>query len=247
MRDFIRRLNNRVTNPIMMEIGGKPHSPIAVIRHAGRRSGKQYQNPIMAHPMTNGFLFALTYGPAVTDLSPAVAIVPAPSRLRCTSWRTRSYKGAKGYQFQRPSSTGPKWTAIRPRHGRTLSQYESVALFIPRSKAAKCSFTMTDQNAPAVAEICSRLDGLPPAIELATARIKLFPPQALLHRVDRRLTLLTRGARDRPSRQQTLLNPRATLRRGLQRRLWRFPLRTFDPRTGSRHRQPHRRHPLGHR
>jgi len=61
-----------------------------------------------------------------------------------------------------------------------------------------------DDNAPAVAEICSRLDGLPLAIELAAARIKLFPPQALLQRMSNRLTFLTGGARDRPTRQQTL-------------------------------------------
>jgi predicted ATPase/class 3 adenylate cyclase len=85
-----------------------------------------------------------------------------------------------------------------------LSQYESVALFIQRAKSAKDSFSVTDTNAPAVAEICARLDGLPLAIELAAARIKLFPPQALLQRLDSRLKLLTGGAKDRPSRQQTL-------------------------------------------
>jgi predicted ATPase/class 3 adenylate cyclase len=86
----------------------------------------------------------------------------------------------------------------------SLSQYESVALFIQRAKAARDSFAVTDENAPAVAEVCARLDGLPLAIELAAARIKLFPPQALLQRLDSRLKLLTGGARDRPSRQQTL-------------------------------------------
>jgi predicted ATPase len=90
------------------------------------------------------------------------------------------------------------------RDAATLSRCESVALFIQRAKAVKDSFSLTDQNASAVAEICSRLDGLPLAIELAAARIKLFPPQALLQRLDSRLKLLTGGARDRPSRQQTL-------------------------------------------
>jgi predicted ATPase len=67
-------------------------------------------------------------------------------------------------------------------------------------------FEVTNANAPAVAEICVRLDGLPLAIELAAARIKLFHPSALLGRLDHRLTVLTGGARDRPSRQQTLRN-----------------------------------------
>jgi predicted ATPase/class 3 adenylate cyclase len=96
-----------------------------------------------------------------------------------------------------------------PRHlpdPERLTQYEAVALFIERARATDDSFTVTNQNAPAVAEICSRLDGLPLAIELAAARIKLFPPRALLQRLNSRLKLLTGGARDRPARQQTLRN-----------------------------------------
>jgi predicted ATPase/DNA-binding CsgD family transcriptional regulator/Tfp pilus assembly protein PilF len=85
-----------------------------------------------------------------------------------------------------------------------LSQCEAVALFIQRARAVQPDFQVINENAPAVAEICHRLDGLPLAIELAAARIKLFPPQALLTRLQRRLTLLTGGARDRPLRQQTL-------------------------------------------
>ena len=85
-----------------------------------------------------------------------------------------------------------------------LSQYEAVALFIERAQAVKPDFQVTNANAPAVAEICVRLDGLPLAIELAAARIKLFPPQALLIRLGQRLPLLTRSARDVPARQQTL-------------------------------------------
>ena len=65
---------------------------------------------------------------------------------------------------------------------------------------------MTTANAPAVAEICHRLDGLPLAIELAAALVKLLPPQALLQRLEKRLPLLTRGARDVPARQQTMRN-----------------------------------------
>jgi tetratricopeptide (TPR) repeat protein len=70
----------------------------------------------------------------------------------------------------------------------------------------KLDFAVTNENAPAVAEICTRLDGLPLAIELAAARIKLFTPQALLARLEQPLALLTGGARDLPARQQTLRN-----------------------------------------
>jgi predicted ATPase/class 3 adenylate cyclase len=87
-----------------------------------------------------------------------------------------------------------------------LSQYEAVALFIARAQAARPDFQVTNDNAPAVAEICHRLDGLPLAIELAAARSKIFAPQALLARLDKRLRLLTGGPRDLPARQQTLQN-----------------------------------------
>src|ERR671910_718959 len=87
---------------------------------------------------------------------------------------------------------------------KSLSQYEAVRLFIERAKAAKVDFEVTDESAPAVAEICVRLDGLPLAIELAAARIKMLPPKAMLQRLTSRLKLLTGGARDLPERQRTL-------------------------------------------
>jgi predicted ATPase/class 3 adenylate cyclase len=85
-----------------------------------------------------------------------------------------------------------------------LSQYESVSLFIQRAKAVHPGFAVTDENAPAVAEICARLDGLPLAIELAAARVRVLAPDSILERLQHRLTLLTGGARDLPRRQQTL-------------------------------------------
>jgi predicted ATPase len=85
-----------------------------------------------------------------------------------------------------------------------LTQYEAVRLFIERAQAVKPDFQVTNENAPAVAEICFRLDGLPLAIELATARIRLLSPQALLERIGSRLKFLRGGARDLPARQQTL-------------------------------------------
>ena len=87
-----------------------------------------------------------------------------------------------------------------------LSQYESVRLFIERAQAVKPDFTVDIANGPAVAEICHRLDGLPLAIELAAARVRMFPPQALLARLEQRLPMLTGGARDAPERQRTLRN-----------------------------------------
>jgi predicted ATPase len=85
-----------------------------------------------------------------------------------------------------------------------LAQYSAVALFVQRAEAVKPNFALTEENAPIVAEICQRLDGLPLAIELAAARIKLLSPSAMRSRLASSLQLLTGGARDLPARQQTL-------------------------------------------
>ncbi len=89
-----------------------------------------------------------------------------------------------------------------------VGAYEAVQLFIDRARAVRSDFRLTDDNAPAVAEICRRLDGLPLAIELAAARLRLFSPEVLRDRLGDRLGLLRSGPRDLPERQQTL---RATM------------------------------------
>jgi len=85
-----------------------------------------------------------------------------------------------------------------------LSQYPAVALFVQRAAAVKPDFELNRENASAVAEICARLDGLPLAIELAAARVKVLSPSSMLTRLASRLQLLTGGSRDLPQRQQTL-------------------------------------------
>jgi predicted ATPase/predicted Ser/Thr protein kinase len=87
---------------------------------------------------------------------------------------------------------------------RSLSQYEAVELFTRRARAVRPDFTLTEDNAPAVAEICVRLDGLPLAIELAAARSTMLSPEMMRHRLESRLGVLVAGPRDLPARQRTL-------------------------------------------
>jgi predicted ATPase len=106
------------------------------------------------------------------------------------------------HEFPVPPLALPDLKSIPPLE--VLSRLPAVALFVERAQAVKREFALTKENAPAVAAICARLDGLPLAIELAAARIKLLSPSAMLARLESRLNLLTGGARDLPTRQQTL-------------------------------------------
>ena len=121
-------------------------------------------------------------------------------RVLVTSRATLHLYGEREYEV--PPLALPHWEADQD--PAELSRYESVALFVERAAAVKPDFQITAANAAAVAEIFSRLDGLPLAIELAAARVKLLPPQALLSRLGRRLDALDIGSRDLPARQQTL-------------------------------------------
>jgi predicted ATPase/class 3 adenylate cyclase len=107
-----------------------------------------------------------------------------------------------------------------------ITQYEAVRLFIARAVSVRPDFAVTNANAPAVAGICARLHGMPLAIELAAARIKLLSPDAILTRLEHQLGVLAAGSRDLPERQQTLRGAIAwsydLLGEGERRLLWRL-------------------------
>ena len=106
------------------------------------------------------------------------------------------------HEFPVPPLALPDALAMPPIE--VLAQYPAVALFVARAVAVKPDFELNQENATAVAEICARLDGLPLAIELAAARVKVLSPSSMRTRLTSRLQLLTGGARDMPERQQTL-------------------------------------------
>ncbi len=114
-----------------------------------------------------------------------------------------------------------------PRHqpdDETLAHYGAVALFLERAREVQPSLQLDSSTAPLIMEICRRLDGLPLALELAAARLKLLPLPALLERLKHRLAVLTGGPRDLPARQHTLRNTLAwsyDLLPGVEQRLFR--------------------------
>jgi predicted ATPase/class 3 adenylate cyclase len=150
--------------------------------------------------LLDNFEQVLGAAPTVTEL-----LTAAPGlKVLATS---RAPLGLYGeHEFPVPPLTLPDLKLQPPLE--RLTQYEAVGLFVERARAVKPDFKVTNESAPAVAEICVRLDGLPLAIELAAARIKMLPPKAMLQRLSSRLKLLTGGARDLPERQRTL---RATI------------------------------------
>ncbi len=109
-----------------------------------------------------------------------------------------------GGEHQFPVPPLPLPDVAGPMHVAVFERSPAVELFSQRARAVLPDFELTAANAGVVAGICRRLDGLPLAIELAAARVKLFPPQALLDRLDRGLQLLAGGGRDLPERQRTL-------------------------------------------
>jgi predicted ATPase/class 3 adenylate cyclase len=153
--------------------------------------------------LLDNFEQVVSAAPLVSDL---LATCPR-LKVLATSREVLHLRGEK--EFQVPPLTLPDPKRLPPMGAdlvSALSQYEAVRLFIQRALDVKPDFAVTNENAPAVAEICHRLDGLPLAIELAAVRIKLLTPQAMLGRLSSRMKLLTGGARDLPARQQTIRN-----------------------------------------
>jgi predicted ATPase/class 3 adenylate cyclase len=144
----------------------------------------------------------------VVDAAPLLAeLLAAAPRLKMLITSRAVLHLSGEHAFPVPPLALPDSTSLQSTSAdvvSTLSHYTAVELFIQRAQAVKPDFQVTTGNAAAVAEICARLDGLPLAIELAAARVKLFPPQALLARLSSRLKLLVGGGQDRPARQQTL-------------------------------------------
>jgi predicted ATPase len=138
-----------------------------------------------------------------------LAAAPMVAELLSTTFRLKILVTSRArlhiygeHEFSVPSLALPEFDSGMPLP--VLAKNPTIALFLERARTVKPNFELTDENALAVTTICRRLDGLPLAIELAAARIRLLSPSAMQSRLEGRLQLLTGGAKDLPLRQQTL-------------------------------------------
>ncbi len=170
------------------------------VREASERSAVEL---LMTHLRDRQLLLLLDNFEQVVAAAPVVTeILQACSHLKIvvTSRSALRVRGEHEFSVLPLATPHPGRNADLQR----LSQYAAVELFIQRALDMQSDFQVTNETAPAIAEICYRLDGLPLAIELAAARIKILSPQALLGRLEHRFEVLKSGARDLPERQQTL-------------------------------------------
>ncbi len=173
--------------------------------------GKPLRENLSEYLREKHLLLVLDNFEQVVDAAPVVSdlIAACPHlKILVTSRIVLRLRGEREYPVEPLRAPDPQASISKD----SLSQYAAVELFIQRALAIKPDFEVSNDNAPAVAEICFRLEGLPLAIELAAARLKLFSPQALLSRLGsrldvsspKRLQLLRGGPRDMPARHQTL-------------------------------------------
>ncbi len=171
------------------ESGGQ--SPIETLKQNFKES---MRSPMLL--LLDNFEHLIQAAPTVAEL---LAIDPA-LKILVTSRAALHVYGE--HEFPVPTLAIPDSPAMLPLE--VLSHYPALALFVQRAAAAKPGFELNRENAPSITEICARLDGLPLAIELAAARVKVLSPSSMRTRLRSRLDLLTGGARDMPQRQQTL-------------------------------------------
>jgi len=176
--------------------------PAAIAAGLGlNTSGDQLVRDVIAYLRARRLLLVLDNFEQVAGAAPVIAqlLAAAPGLVVLVASRT-VLRLTGEYELAVPPLPVPPPGARHP------AAYPAVRLFADRARAAAPGFELTGRNAQVIAEICRRLEGLPLAIELAAAQVRLLPPRALLARLDDRMNLLTAGPRDLPERQRTLRN-----------------------------------------
>ncbi len=209
------RLALQIANDLIDEFAGDVQFvPLAAIREAHlvlpalaqavglvALSGSPPRDGLLAHFAGRDFLLVIDnleqVLAAAEDLSDMLARCP---RLTILATSRESLRIAGEHEFPISPMTLP----IAGSSAEQLIRSESAQLFLQRAQAVKPDFVVTAETAPAIADICVRLDGLPLAIELAASRIKIFSPQAIQARLVDRLALLSRDGRDMPNRLRSM-------------------------------------------
>jgi non-specific serine/threonine protein kinase len=170
------------------------------VREAAGAPPEEY---LVAHLLTRSVLLVLDNFEQVVEAAPAVArVVDAAPRLKVlVTSRALLHLSVEHEVAVPPLDLPPPGRVPAVEE---LGRYPAVALFVERGRAARKSFALTERNADAIAAICRRLDGLPLALELAAARLKMLSPEGVLARLNERLKLLTTGGVDLPERQKTM-------------------------------------------
>ncbi len=203
--ELAHELSEGVTFVNLVPVTEPDYVPSAILSSLGLREGgsrsaidllKDGLRESHALLILDNFEHVLPAAPCIAEL------LSASPRLKVlvTSRATLQLSG----EFDYPVPPLELPSARQEEHLEVLRASPSVALFVHTARAVKPDFELTNANGKTIAEICRRLDGLPLALELAAARINVLSPQQILSRLDHRLTLLTRGPRDLPTRQQTL-------------------------------------------
>lgn len=168
-------------------------------------AGKSIAESLQEYLRGKSLLLILDNFEQVIDGAPWIAqLLAACGDLKVLITSREALRIGGEYEYPVPPLPLPSLGQMSSRE--SLVEFAAIELFVQRAKAVKPDFQLTDETIPAVAEICHRLEGLPLAIELAAARIKMFSPRAMLERLGNRLEFLSGGSRDLPARQQTLRN-----------------------------------------
>jgi predicted ATPase/class 3 adenylate cyclase len=186
-----------VTDPALVP------SVVARAVRAPQATGRPVMEAVKQHLRDKRLLLVVDNFEQVAEAGPMLEelLTAAPAlKAMVTSRMALSLRGEQEYLV--PALDVPDPGRLPDVHA--LGRFEAVRLFTERAVAVRPGFRLTEENAPAVAEIAARLDGLPLAIELAATRTKVLTPQAMLPRLQRRLSILTAGARTLPERQRTL-------------------------------------------
>lgn len=176
-------------------------SAIAQAVDVREREGHPLLESVQAYLADKQLLLLLDNFEQVTAAAPRLAdlLAAAPDlKILTTSRASLHLRGEHGFPVQP--------LPVPPAHSDALTESVAVRLFVERAQAVRPDFALTAANGRVIAQIVQRLDGLPLAIELAAARLKLLPPHLILERLNDRLQFLTSGAQDLPSRQQTMRN-----------------------------------------